>query len=139
MNNQQDPPKVGVHARWTPKLGRSFCPVSSYFLANYHRLGPEGSGGLTSTQAMLIIQVLDHQWREQAPHPSIETLAQRLGLSTRAVRQALAHLTNLGLLARARGPRGRNRFIFKGLYGALEKMMSEDQTKTEMTPEEVAA
>ena len=88
---------------------------------------------------MLIIQVLDHQWRDQAPHPSIETLAQRLGLSTRAVRQALAHLTNLGLLARARGPRGRNRFIFKGLYGALEKMMSEDQTKTEMTPEEVAA
>jgi hypothetical protein len=41
-------PKAVAH-RWTPRLGAKFCPVSSYFLANYHRLAPAtGERGLNA-------------------------------------------------------------------------------------------
>lgn len=76
---------------------------------------------------MLIVQTLDHQWGEKAPHPSIETLAKRLGITSRAVRHALASLTKSGFVAKVPGPNGRNRFVFKGLFDALEQMMREDE------------
>ena len=50
---------VGVAARWPGRLTKGgFVPVSSYFMANYHRLRPhEGARGLSSAEAMVIIRL----------------------------------------------------------------------------------
>lgn len=120
-----------VEVRWTARLAKSFCPVSSYFLANYHRLRPhEQAKGLTSTEAMVLIQIMDHRWDERAPFPAMKTLAQRMGLAARTIRAAIKNLEDLGYIRRERSIwGGPNRYHFKGLFEALEKLMDEDAAK----------
>jgi hypothetical protein len=90
--------------------------VSSYFLGNYCRLNPAG-GGLTSTEAMVIIQLMDHKWDERAPYPTVRTLAKRMGLSVRAVRSALENLQKMGYLQREPSSvGGPNRYHLEGLF-----------------------
>ena len=126
----EDKPNYSVQARWTERLGKRFCPVSSVFLANYHRLRPhENARGLNSTEAMLVIQILDHKWTTKAPWPSVPTLAKRLGISTRAVRAALKSLEDGGWLRREYRNHGTNLFHFDGLFAALEALMDADNAQ----------
>lgn len=121
-------PAHAVDKRWTPALAKAFCPVSSYFLANYHRLKPNpAASGLSSAEAMLVIQLMDYKWDESAPFPSLSTLAKRMGLSTRYVRETVKRLEDLGYLKRvARAFGGSNAIEFHGLFAALEKLQAED-------------
>lgn len=115
-----------VAERWTPLLGEQFCPVSSAFLRYYHRLQPApGVRGLNSTEALLVIHLMDHKWGEAAPFPGVETLAERLGLSDRAVRKALARLGECGYVVREPVPGRSNRYRLDGLFAALEELLGE--------------
>lgn len=120
--------KQSIEARWTKALARQFCPVSSYFLANYHRLRPHPNArGLTSTEAMLIIQLIDHKWDDRAPYPTLRTLASRMGLSVRGVRNALQSLSELGYVRRELSMTGGpTRYHLDGLNKALEALMADD-------------
>ena len=120
--------KNTVENRWTPRLGKQFCPVSSYFLANYHRLRPhESAQGLSSTEVMVVIHLMDHKWDSRAPYPTLGRLAERMGLSTRAVRSALQTLQGLGYVQREASPSGGpNKYHLEGLFNALEALMDGD-------------
>lgn len=133
----EDNTKNWTGGRWTPKLHARFCPVSSYFLANFHRLVPQNEKPLNSTHAMLLIQILDHQWGKKQPFPSVQTLATRLGMTPRGVRLALARLVELGQVTKFPGPGGKNRYDLSGLYQQLEALMDKDKSSDER--DEVAA
>ena len=124
-------PEFSITSRWTPKLAAKFCPVSSFFLANYHRLQPlPGARCLSSSEAMLLIQILDHKWTVKAPFPAVATLAKRMGISTRAVRSNLRSLETSGYLRREFRSNGKTSlYHLDGLYAALEQLFDEDEAK----------
>lgn len=130
-----------VQARWSEKLGKHFCPVSSYFLANYHRLRPfEAARGLNSSEAMLLIHILDHKWTEKAPWPAVGTLARRMGITPRAVRMLLKSLEESKYIRRELRSNGRTTlYHLDGLQRALEKLFDEDQAAKAQPVAEAAA
>lgn len=123
----------GAQERWTEQLGRYFTPVSDYFLANYHRLRPHPNArGLNSAEAMLIIQLMSFKRDRRAPFPSHKTLAERMGMSERMVRQHVRALVTQGYLQCERKTAGGvNRYHLEPLFAALEKMMAEDVSRPE--------
>lgn len=116
-----------ISKRWTPLLGRRFCAVSSAFLEHYHELRPHpGARGLTSTEAMLVVQLFDFKWDERAPFPTVRKLASRMGITPRAVRAALKSLEDSKYIKRDPMPDGGpNRYHFDGLFAALEALLQE--------------
>ncbi len=125
MSSTESTKKTGTAARWPAPFDKRFCPVSSYFLANIGRLK------LKPQEALLIIQILDHKWGERLPHPSIQRLANKMGLSERTVRTHLSNLNRRGLVVRKRrtglNASGRvgiqtNQYDFEGLYREMEKL-----------------
>ena len=119
-----------VEMRWTPRLAKQFCPVSSYFLANYARLKPHPNArGLTSSEAMFIIQLMDFKWDERMPYPTMNTLAERLGVGRRSARKTASNLVEQGYLNRVEMPYGPNRYDLEPLFKALESLMDEDIKK----------
>lgn len=125
------PATSSVGKRWTERLGTPFCAVSSYFLEHYHRLASEpGQRGLSSTEAMLVIQLMAYKWDERDPYPTVGTLAKRMGLTPRHVRDTLKTLQERGYVARVPRERGgANRYDLSGLFKALEAMMDADVQK----------
>jgi DNA-binding MarR family transcriptional regulator len=124
------PEKSGrsVSERWTPALAKHWTPVSSFFLENYHRLPLTKGGGLTSSEAMLLIHLIDYKWTDEAPWPSVAALAKRMDITRRAVRLSLAKLEEKGLLRRVAAP-GRNRsnrYVLDGLFAQLEALLAQD-------------
>jgi DNA-binding transcriptional regulator YhcF (GntR family) len=126
---------VGVAARWTPKLvQKAWPPISNYFLENYTRLPTpsQGQGCLNPTQALLLIQLVSFKRGAQHPYPSVRTLADRIGLSTRAVRTALGELEDRNLIRRTPRKKGStNAFDMSGLFAALEELMDQDAKEAE--------
>jgi DNA-binding MarR family transcriptional regulator len=117
-----------VGDRWTPALAKRWTPVSSFFLENYHRLPLPKGGGLTSSEAMLLIHLIDYKWTDEAPWPSVAALAKRMDITRRAVRLSLAKLEEKGLLRRVAAP-GRNRsnrYVLDGLFAQLEALLAQD-------------
>lgn len=100
---------------------------------SYHRLRPhEGARWLNSTEAMVLIHILDHKWDGRAPFPPLTKLAPRMGLSVRAVRAAVKRLEDLGYMRREPSPfGGPNRYHFDGLLAALHRLQDEDAAKKE--------
>lgn len=123
----------GAQDRWTERLGRYFTPVSDYFLENYHRLRPHPNArGLNSAEAMLIIQLMSFKRDHRAPFPSHKTLAERMGMSERMVRQHARALVDQGYLQCERKTAGGvNRYHLEPLFAALEKLMDEDASRPE--------
>lgn len=80
---------------------------------------------MNSTEAMLIIQLLDYKWDSRAPYPTVKTIAQRMGLSQRMVRSALKSLEDGGYIHRdPMSSGGPNRYYFEGLFTALEQFIA---------------
>jgi DNA-binding MarR family transcriptional regulator len=122
--------EYGIKAIWGDALGRSFTGVSNFFLENLHRIGPAGAGGLTPTEAMVVIQLLSFKWGKEPPRPSLRTIATRLGLSVRTVRDTVKRLEELNLLRREYSSQGGcSRYHFDGLFRRLEALMAEAITK----------
>lgn len=121
-----------VAERWTPPLARQFCPVSSPFLRLYHRLWvAPAKRRLNSTEALLIIHLVDHKWDERDPFPAVETLAERMGISGRMVRKALASLEACDYVVREQVPGRSNRYRLDGLFTALEALLEESSAVKE--------
>ncbi len=108
---------------WTKKLGTPFTPVSSYFLANYHRLPYP----ITPTEFLLIVHLLKHKWDEAMPYPAIATLAKRMMRSEQAVRAAARSLEQKRYLFRHMRRGRTNHFDLKHLFEAVEKLYDADQ------------
>lgn len=115
------PPRVGakVGARWTRRIAsRGFAPIAQVFLSAY----AQKPLGLSTTEAMLVIQLISFKWTAEAPFPRVRVLAQRLGVTTRAVSMQLKRLEERGFVARIHRDR-RYRFDMTGLFKALENWM----------------
>jgi len=117
-----------IVARWG-KIGVPFTPIPLYFLEAYHRLGHKpgdspnpGTKGLTSTEALVVIHLASYRWTADAPYPSLKSIAERMGLSQRAVRKAVTRLEDLGYLRREERSGFANRYHFDGLIRVLEEM-----------------
>lgn len=127
------PPAIDhrIAARWTERLATRFCPVSSFFLANYHRLSPhDGANGLSSAEAMLLIHLMDFKWTADAPYPTTNTIAKRMGISQRQVRATLQRLEGLGFLRRERPSlTGANRYRLEPLFEKLEALLDHDEQR----------
>ena len=122
LTKAADPVTRSVAARWTPKLAKSFTPVSDYFLENYHRL----KFPLTSAEAMLVIQLMSFKWDEEMPYPSFKRLATRMGKSVTAVRKDARSLQGKGCLRRYKQVGTTNRFDLTPLFEQLEVMQKQD-------------
>jgi hypothetical protein len=115
-----------VSKRWTPALVKDgWTPVSDFFLQNYHRLRPP----LTTSEAMLVIQLLLFKWDERHPYPAFKTLAKHMGMSPTAVRNHARSLeTGKRYLRRIMRTAKPNKFDLAPLFAALEKLRSESRT-----------
>lgn len=114
-------------ARLTAALAVQFVAVPTYFLQNYHRLRPHpGAKGMSNSEAMFVIHLLDHKWDERKPFPSQETLATRMGVSTRRIRQIAKTLKDTGYLTWDNRPYNSNAYDLTPLFGALEDLMRQD-------------
>lgn len=119
-----DRPAREVWRRWTPKLvADGWTPVSDYFLESYRRLG------LTTSEAMLVIQILRHKWDEKPPRPSFKTLALRMGITDTAVRGHARELERKGCIRRIKRIGKSNQFDFGPLFDSLERLRDQDATK----------
>ena len=107
---------------WTKKLGKSFTPVSSYFLDNYHRL----KYPITAVEFLLVVHLLKYKWDEAMPVPAIRTLAKCMMRSEQAVRAAARSLERKGYLRRHMTRGETNRFDFAPLFAALEELYDAD-------------
>ena len=135
------PPDRSVAVRWTEKLASAgYSPVPSYFLKNYHRLRPHaGADGLTSTEAMIILQIMDFRWDARAPFPTVTTIAKQMGLQARTVRAAIARMESLKYIRRQLAANGGpNRYHFDGLFAALDALYDEDVKKADEQKKEGA-
>jgi DNA-binding FadR family transcriptional regulator len=96
-----------------------------------HRLRPHNQAqGLTSLEAMVIVQIVSHKWDERAPFPALGTIAERLSVSRRTIRGALERLEDFGYVRREfSSTGGTNRYHFDGLVRALESLIAEDARK----------
>lgn len=124
-----------VAARWGTRLGKSFTPISRYFLHNAHRIKPAGmpnAKGLTPTESLVLIHLMDHKWDERDPYPALGTIAERMSLSRRQVRDTMKRLEDLGLISRVPSVRGgTNRIDMGKLLVQLEALMDEDVAATD--------
>ena len=75
---------------------------------------------------MFVIHLLQHKWGEDAPFPSLTTIAKRMGVSSGAVRGYARSLERKGYLKRE-GTTGKpNKYHLEGLFRALESRWLED-------------
>jgi hypothetical protein len=125
--------KHRVEVRLTPKLANGFCAVPSILIQGAHRLRPhEGAQGLTPTEVLILIHLLDRKWDARMPFPAITTVAEQMGLKPRTVRGAIQRLEKLGYLKRLPMMNGGpNRYDLSGLFAVLEKLMDEDVAKAD--------
>jgi hypothetical protein len=126
-------PDRSVAARWTPRIAeRYFTPVSEFFLHNLHRLKPEhpNARGLNATEGMVIIQLMSHKRDAKAPWPALGTIADRLGLDVRTIRNTVARLEELGYIRREYSKYGGpSKYHLDGLFAAIERLLDEDAAK----------
>lgn len=109
--------KNSFEKRWAPSLKEDgFVPVSTFFLANYHRLKPYD---LTHGEAMFVIHLMQHKWDENAPFPAYKTIASRMHVSSKTARRWAQSLEKKGYLKREMRVGETNRFHLNQLMDAL--------------------
>ena len=108
-------------SRWTPELIKGgWTPIADVFLEHYADLVPP----ITSLEAMLVIQLLQHKWDKSAPFPAFKTLAKRMGMSDASARSHARSLSRKGYLAREMRKAQTNRFYLDPLFKKLEEYVA---------------
>lgn len=117
-----------LEARWG-KVGRRFTAIPNALPQFAHMLDrrgvPGGSKGkgLTPTEMAVIINLATFWWDTNAPYPALKTLAERIGVSTRAVRSTLEKLEAMGYLRREFSKTGGpSKYHMEGLVTALNDL-----------------
>jgi hypothetical protein len=83
-----DIPNRSLAKRWgnhESLLEGGWVGVPVAFLSNYGNLIQYG--GLTSAEAMFVLQLMAFKWSEEAPFPSYTTLAKRMGITDKQARR----------------------------------------------------
>lgn len=93
-----------------------FVPVPVLFLRIYTRLKPEP---LTTAEAMFVLHLMEFKWDSMAPFPSYKKLADRMGVTDKAVRRHAKSLEKKGYLRRIARTGQTSRFDLKPLFAAL--------------------
>jgi len=85
---------------------RGFAQVPNYLLLMNQFL--EEDSRLSSTEMLILIQLVGAWWKkDEAPFPSLKTLAVRAGVSDRQAQRAVTSLEGAGYLKREKRKRGR--------------------------------
>ncbi|MBF0752622.1 MULTISPECIES: helix-turn-helix domain-containing protein [unclassified Pasteurella] len=72
----------------------------------------------------IIINLLSYWWyRDRAPYPSQETLANRIGVSKRSIQREIKNLTRLGIIDKSSTARSDKKYKGRNVY-ELEKLVN---------------
>lgn len=106
-----------VTSRWhhAELFDEGFVGVPIHFLELYSQLNPP----LTSGEALFVIHLMSYKWDKSAPFPSYKVLAQRMGLSDKAVRRHAQALHHKKYLRRIERIGTSNKFDLSKLFDAL--------------------
>lgn len=116
-----DPGQRHVSQRWTAAIAaKGWTPVADFFLANYHRLK------ISHTEAMVIIHLMQFKWDHQDPYPSLQTIAERMGITVASVRKHMQTLESKELILRQQRTGTSNRYKLNRLFQQLESLMERD-------------
>jgi hypothetical protein len=114
-----------IAKQWTPMLkDAGFTAVSNIFLKHYRN-----DLSITNTEAMLIIQLMQHKWDERAPYPSFKTLSHRMGLTDQQVRVHALSLVKKGLMKKTLRFGKPNLFHMEPLFTRLEEIYVDQYQK----------
>ena len=119
-------PQRSATARWGSHknlFARGFLVVPHRFLEHYSLLDPPLSTG----EALFVLHLMSFKWDRELPFPSYKSLAQRMGVSEKAVRRYAQSLDQKGYLQRQYRKRASNRFDLTGLFDALAAFRIVDQ------------
>jgi hypothetical protein len=120
-------PTLQEDKKWGVALRAGFQQVPDVLLKNQARLG------LAPLELVVLLNLTLHWWKhDNLPYPTINTIAQRIGVGRRTVERALKQLEQRGLVMRARYERlddGRviRRFDLSGLVAKLQTLARRDR------------
>lgn len=128
MSDLNDPSKHKLITRWgkhdslfSGKEG--WLGVPDAFLRCYGRLK---AYGLTTAEAMFVLQLMSYKWTEEAPFPSYKTLARRMGVTSKMVQRYAQNLEGKGYLTRQARIGSSNRFEMQPLFDAVDQAVHEE-------------
>jgi DNA-binding MarR family transcriptional regulator len=113
--------KSSISRIWTPVLARRYTPVSRAFLEYYSTLG------LTVEQALFVIHLIQHKWKETDARPGYRRLARLMGVSDKTARRYARQLEKKKFLIRIERKQDTNFFSLAPLFQALEKIVKEKE------------
>lgn len=98
--------KADIEDKWGERIaGRGFAQVPNYLLFLNQFLDEEKT--LSPLELLLLVQLVGAWWKkDEAPFPSMRTLADRCGTSERQVQRAVTRLEGLSLLKRTKRREG---------------------------------
>ena len=108
-----------IVARWGDELlDDGFTVLPNLILRYYAKLG------MSPAEMMLVVHIVQFQWTEQNPYPSLPGVAERMGLSRRQVNNYVSSLKRKGFLrviqrTTAEGRQDTNEYDFTGLRLAV--------------------
>lgn len=119
------PPTNLPSERWTPSLVEAgFIPVARSFLRLYAKLQPP----LTTSEAILVVHLMDFKRDERHPYPSYKRLGSYMGVSDKAIRKTARNLQNKGYLRRVERTGTSSLFDLRPLFRALEALWATEKT-----------
>lgn len=119
------PKKADIEDKWGERIaGRGFAQVPNYLLFLNQFLDEDKA--LSPLELLLLVQLVGAWWKkDEAPFPSMRTLAGRCGTSERQVQRAVSRLEELSLLKRTkrrdRGLIASNAYDLSPLVGRLDE------------------
>ncbi len=100
--------------------------VPDFFLRGHANLKPYA---LTSTEAMLVLQLMAFKWTEADPFPSYARLAARMGVSVKQVQRTVRNIEAKGYLKRVGRIGNSNKYNLQPLFDALAAAQLQDAEK----------
>lgn len=121
--------KSDLAQRTTPRVARrGYCPLPTDFLRLHNRFVDADGKRLNPSEVLLLIHLYSFKRGSGHPFPAIDTLAQRLGVTGRAVRKMLHRLEKCQLVRRIYDGQRRksNRYDLSGLWQKVEALIDAD-------------
>lgn len=115
---EQAAPDRSLITRWKHEelFDGGFLGVPVLFLKHYAHLKPHP---LSTGEAIFTLQLMSFKWGSDAPFPSYERVAKRMGVTDKAVRRYAKDMEAKGYLRRQKRVGQTNRFDLSGLFDAL--------------------
>jgi biotin operon repressor len=126
-----------VKERLSPLLATSFTPVPTAFVEHYGRARSKGGLGISTGEAMVLIQLMNFKRGELMPYPSIGSIAVRMGLSETAVRKHIRSLAKQKLLVQKLRTGKPSIYDLSPLFRQLERI--QDQARSRKAKTEAVA